>query len=153
MGWVVCPVQPKMCASGPREVRFVYGQEVDAAVAAILRRARAQCLNGGQRGVERGCEELTMYGDESSAALVTDAIEFCRRSRRSVIGKHVRLHCSETPPQTSSGTYRGAGRRTAHPQVFGGRTHRGVASQKLASSSSVAQAAMRSTTARPEGVD
>lgn len=40
-------------------------------------------------------DELTVYADNRSAALLTHDVEFSRRRERSVIGKHVWLRCSE----------------------------------------------------------
>lgn len=40
-------------------------------------------------------DELTVYADNQSTALLTHDVEFSRRRERNVIGKHVWLRCSE----------------------------------------------------------
>lgn len=40
-------------------------------------------------------DELTVYADNQSAALLTHDVEFSRRRERNVIGTHVWLRCSE----------------------------------------------------------
>lgn len=40
-------------------------------------------------------DELTVYADDQSAALLTHDAEFSLRRRRAVVGKHVWLRCSE----------------------------------------------------------
>jgi predicted nuclease of predicted toxin-antitoxin system len=77
-------------------VRFVCDQDVDAAVAATLRRLGHDAWTAANAGLSAvGDDELTVYADELSAALLTHDVEFSQRRRRNVVGKHVWLRCSE----------------------------------------------------------
>jgi predicted nuclease of predicted toxin-antitoxin system len=71
-------------------VRFVLDHNVDAAVAAVLRREGHEAWTAGRAGLSRvSDDELTAYADDRNAALLTHDVEFSERRRKNVIGKHV----------------------------------------------------------------
>jgi predicted nuclease of predicted toxin-antitoxin system len=77
-------------------VRFVCDHDVDAAVAARLRRLGHDAWTAANAGLSAvSDDELTVYADDQSAALLTHDTEFSRRRQRNVVGKHVCLRCSE----------------------------------------------------------
>lgn len=77
-------------------MRFVCDHDVDAAVAATLRRLGHEAWTAANAGLSAaGDDELTVYADNRSAALLTHDVEFSRRRERNVVGKHVWLRCSE----------------------------------------------------------
>lgn len=77
-------------------MRFVCDHDVDAAVAATLRRLGHNAWTAANAGLSAvGDDELTVYADDLSAALLTHDREFSERRRKNVIGKHVWLRCSE----------------------------------------------------------
>ena len=63
--------------SGPRELRFVCDQDIDAAVAATLRRLGHEAWTAANAGLSAvGDDELTVYADKQSAVLLTHDVEF-----------------------------------------------------------------------------
>jgi predicted nuclease of predicted toxin-antitoxin system len=77
-------------------VRFVCDHDVDARVAAVLRRLGHEAWTADQAGLSRaGDDELTVYADERDAVLVSHDREFSRRRSRNVVGRHIFLRCSE----------------------------------------------------------
>jgi predicted nuclease of predicted toxin-antitoxin system len=81
---------------GRLTLRFVCDHDVDAAVAATLRRLGQDAWTAANAGLSAvSDDELTVYADNQSAALLTYDVEFSRRRERNVIGKHVWLRCSE----------------------------------------------------------
>jgi len=77
-------------------LRFVCDHDVDAAVAATLRKLGHEAWTAANAGLSAaGDDELTVYADNQSAALLTHDVEFSRRRERNVVGKHVWLRCSE----------------------------------------------------------
>ena len=77
-------------------MRFVCDHDVDAAVAATLRRLGHDAWTAANAGLSAvSDDELTVYADDQSAALLTHDTEFSKRRRRNVVGKHVWLRCSE----------------------------------------------------------
>lgn len=82
--------------AAPPELRFVCDHDVDAAVAAVLRRRGHDAWTASDAGLSAATDdELTVYAHNQSAALLTHDVEFSRRRGRNVIGKHVWLRCSE----------------------------------------------------------
>jgi predicted nuclease of predicted toxin-antitoxin system len=77
-------------------LRFVCDQDVDARVAAALRRQCHEAWTASDAGLSRGSDDsLTVYAYDHDAALITHDIEFSRRRRRNVVGWHVFLRCNE----------------------------------------------------------
>lgn len=77
-------------------MRFVCDHDVDAAVAARLRRLGHDAWTAANAGLSAvSDDELTVYADDQSAALLTHDTEFSKRRQRNVVGKHVWLRCSE----------------------------------------------------------
>lgn len=77
-------------------MRFVCDHDVDAAVAATLRRLGHDAWTATNAGLSAvSDDELTVYADNQSATLVTHDVEFSKRRERNVIGKHVWLRCPE----------------------------------------------------------
>jgi predicted nuclease of predicted toxin-antitoxin system len=75
-------------------VRFVLDHDVDAAVAAVLRREGHDAWTAASAGLSRvSDDELTAYADDQGAALLTHDVEFSRRRQRNVVGQHVWLRC------------------------------------------------------------
>lgn len=77
-------------------MRFVCDQDVDASVAALLRRRGHEAWTVGSAGLALASDDdLTVYADNHDSALITHDIEFSQRRRRSVAGRHVFLRCNE----------------------------------------------------------
>lgn len=77
-------------------MRFVCDHDVDAAVAKALRRLGHQAWTAADAGLSAATDdELTAYADDQGAALLTHDVEFSRRRRRNVVGKHIWLRCVE----------------------------------------------------------
>lgn len=77
-------------------MRFVCDHDVDAAVAATLRRLGHDAWTAGNAGLSVATDdELTVYADDRRAVLLTHDVEFSKRRERNVVGKHVWLRCSE----------------------------------------------------------
>jgi predicted nuclease of predicted toxin-antitoxin system len=77
-------------------VRFFLDNDVDDAVARMLRRARHQTWTAADAGLARAPDDaLSVYADDRGAALVTHDREFTARRRRHPIGQHIRLACKE----------------------------------------------------------
>ena len=75
-------------------MRFVLDHDVDAAVAAVLRRHGHEAWTAAAAGLSRvSDDELTAYADDQKAVLLTHDVEFSKRRRRNVVGKHVWLRC------------------------------------------------------------
>lgn len=75
-------------------MRFVLDHDVDAAVAAILRREGHEAWTAASAGLSRvSDDELTAYADDQRAALLTHDREFSKRRQRNVVGQHVWLRC------------------------------------------------------------
>ena len=77
-------------------MRFVCDHDVDAAVAATLRRLGHDAWTASNAGLSAASDdELTVYADNQDAVALTHDVAFSRRRERNVIGKHVWLRCSE----------------------------------------------------------
>jgi predicted nuclease of predicted toxin-antitoxin system len=77
-------------------LRFVCDQDVDARVAVVLRQRGHDAWTAGNAGLARaGDDALTVYSDDQDAVLITHDIEFSKRRRRNVVGRHVFLRCNE----------------------------------------------------------
>ena len=75
-------------------MRFVLDQDVDAAVAAVLRREGHEAWTAASAGLSRVTDdELTAYADDQRAALLTHDAAFSKRRRQNVVGQHVWLRC------------------------------------------------------------
>lgn len=77
-------------------MRFVCDHDVDAAVAAVLRRHGHEAWTVGLAGLSSASDdELTVYAHNKNAALITHDVEFSQRRRRNVVGQHIWLRCPE----------------------------------------------------------
>ena len=86
----------RLSGAAPLEVRFICDHDVDAAVAATLRRLGHDAWTAANAGLSAASDdELTVYADDQSAALLTHDAEFSLRRRCNVVGKHVWIRCSE----------------------------------------------------------
>jgi predicted nuclease of predicted toxin-antitoxin system len=75
-------------------VRFLLDQDVDAAVARMLRRHGHECLTASQVGLADAPDDaLTVWATEHGAVVVTTDREFSRRRMKNAIGHHVWLRC------------------------------------------------------------
>jgi len=77
-------------------LRFVCDHDVDARVAARLRKLGHDAWTAAQAGLSRARDdELTVYADDQRAVLISHDSEFSQRRRRSVVGRHIFLQCNE----------------------------------------------------------
>lgn len=77
-------------------MRFFLDHDIDAGVAAMLRRSGHQVWTAANAGLaDTTDDDLSVYADDKNAALVTHDREFTARRRRNPIGQHVRLACHE----------------------------------------------------------
>lgn len=77
-------------------MRFVCDHDVDARVATTLRRLGHEAWTAGEAGLARAADDdLTVYADNHDAVLLSHDVEFSKRRRRNVIGRHVWLRCNE----------------------------------------------------------
>jgi predicted nuclease of predicted toxin-antitoxin system len=75
-------------------MRFGLDQDVDAAVAVVLRQHGHEAWTAAGAGLSRAKDdELTVYADDQRAALLTHDVAFSQRRRHNVIGQHVWLRC------------------------------------------------------------
>ena len=76
-------------------MRFFLDNDVDAAVASMLRRKRHQAWTAEEAGLAAARDDdLSVYAHTKRAVLLTHDREFTTRRRRSPIGQHVRLACA-----------------------------------------------------------
>ena len=69
---------------------FLLDQDVDVAVATMLRRHRHTCLTASGVGLMDGRDDdLTVWATEHDAALISTDKEFGRRRMKNAIGHHV----------------------------------------------------------------
>jgi predicted nuclease of predicted toxin-antitoxin system len=77
-------------------VRFFLDQNIDARVGQMLRAEGHQCWSADDAGLsDEDDDSLTVYAQDRRAVLVTHDEAFSKRRRRSVIGQHIWLQCSE----------------------------------------------------------
>lgn len=77
-------------------LRFVCDHDVDAGVAARLRKLGHDAWTAAESGLSRaGDDELTVYSDNRRAVLISHDGEFSKRRRRNVVGQHIFLQCNE----------------------------------------------------------
>jgi len=77
-------------------LRFFCDQDVDARVASVLRSRGHEAWTASDAGLAKEADDaLTVYSVDHDAVLITHDIEFSRRRRRNVIGRHIFLRCNE----------------------------------------------------------
>ncbi len=77
-------------------MRFLLDQDVDAAVARMLRRRGHECWTASTVGLaDGGDDDLGVWASEHRAALVSTDREFGRKRMRNAIGHHVWLVCPD----------------------------------------------------------
>lgn len=77
-------------------MRFVCDHDVDARVAARLRKLGHDAWTAADAGLSRvRDDELTVYSDNQRAVLVSHDSEFSQRRRRNAVGRHIFLQCNE----------------------------------------------------------
>ncbi len=77
-------------------MRFFLDQDVDVAVAGVLRKLGHEVWTAADAGLSRaGDDELTVYAHDKRAVLLTHDREFSARRRQHVVGWHVQLRCIE----------------------------------------------------------
>ncbi len=77
-------------------MRFFCDNDVDVAVARMLRQRHHEVWTAADAGLQAaGDDDLTVYAQDSDAVLLTHDLEFSRRRRHNVTGKHILLRCNE----------------------------------------------------------
>lgn len=77
-------------------MRFFLDQDVDVAVAGVLRRLGHEAWTADDAGLSTAADdELTVYAHDQRAVLLTHDREFSARRRKHVVGWHVQLRCVE----------------------------------------------------------
>jgi predicted nuclease of predicted toxin-antitoxin system len=77
-------------------LRFVCDHDVSAEVAARLQQLGHDAWTIAGAGLYRAVDDdVTVYATKHNAVLLTHDKEFSRRRRKNVIGRHIRLRCSE----------------------------------------------------------
>jgi predicted nuclease of predicted toxin-antitoxin system len=75
-------------------VRFVLDENVDRAVAGVLRQAGHDCWTVGEAGLSGAIDDaIAVYADERKAVLISHDRAFAERHRLNILGKHVWLGC------------------------------------------------------------
>ncbi len=75
-------------------LRFVLDNDVDEAVARVLRAAGHEAWRAPDT-VIRSDDQVSVYADDLGAVVITHDAEFTRRRRERTFGKHVRLACPQ----------------------------------------------------------
>lgn len=80
-------------------MRFLLDNDVDHAVAALLRAAGHQIVTASEVGLAgadaAADDEITVYANDRAMVVITHDREFTRRRKRRTIGLHVRLMCAQ----------------------------------------------------------
>jgi predicted nuclease of predicted toxin-antitoxin system len=77
-------------------LRFVLDHDVDARVAALLRRAGHECWTVGDAGLALASDDdVSVYCDNQKAILITHDVDLVRRRRMMPFGHVLHLRCRE----------------------------------------------------------
>lgn len=77
-------------------MRFVCDHDVDARLAATLRRLGHDAWTAADAGLFKAADdELPVYAIDHDAVLLSHDTKFSLRRRRNVIGRHIYLRCKE----------------------------------------------------------
>lgn len=80
-------------------MRFLLDNDVDVAVARVLRSAGHQCWTAAEAGLAgidaASDDDVSVYAQAKAAVVVTHDREFTQRRLRRTFGKHVWLRCSQ----------------------------------------------------------
>lgn len=77
-------------------MRFVLDQDVATQVGACLRKLGHDAWAADDAGLsEASDDDLTVYAQDKSAVLITHDVEFSKKRRKNVIGRHIFLRCDE----------------------------------------------------------
>ncbi len=77
-------------------MKFLCDNDVDVAVAKMLRRAKQDAWTAADAGLAAAADDdLTVYADESYAILLTHDKAFSKKRSRNVVGRHIFLRCDE----------------------------------------------------------
>lgn len=77
-------------------MRFFLDNDVDVGVCRLLRRRGHECWGAGQIGMGRAIDdEITVYGDDREATVVSHDGAFAKRRMKNTIGRHLWLDCEQ----------------------------------------------------------